>query len=123
MAASDRVSFWYPPPMLDDLPASDRLLLLELVCTFAWADLDVSPAERRFIERLVSQIPLSDEDKEQVELWTHMAPAPRPMDFSRIPERYRRTFLEAARATMYADGVLDPDEEEAFERLRGALGC
>ena len=42
--------------MLDALDREDRLQLMRFVCSFAWADLEVSDGEREFIVKLVDRL-------------------------------------------------------------------
>jgi fatty-acyl-CoA synthase len=44
--------------MLDQLDRRDRLRLVEFVCSFAWADLEIKPEERVFIARLIRSLDL-----------------------------------------------------------------
>ena len=51
--------------MLDQLDRSDRLRLVEFVCSFAWADFEIQPEERDFIAQLIRRLELGDEDDRQ----------------------------------------------------------
>ena len=42
--------------MLDELDGPQRLNLLKFVCSFAWADLEIRPSERRFVSGLVGRL-------------------------------------------------------------------
>lgn len=108
--------------MLDKLSRDERLLLMKFVCAFAWTDLEIRDAERNFVHRLVKRLELDDADREQVEEWLSVSPAPSSMDPARIPAEHRRTFLEAARAVIYSDGEVDAEEREQFDKLKNALG-
>jgi tellurite resistance protein len=108
--------------MLDELSRPERLLLLKFACAFAWTDLRVKDSEKSFVRRLVARFGLEPEDRAQVEQWLHVAPAPSELDPSLVPAEHRRTFLEAARAVIYADGEVDAEEREQLERLKAALG-
>ncbi len=107
--------------MLDALSSEERLLLMKFVCAFAWTDLEIRDAERRFVERLANRLELGKDEREQVEQWLHVAPAPGEVDPSLVPPEHRRAFIESVRALIYVDGEVDPDEREQFERLRNAL--
>lgn len=98
------------------------MLLLEFVCAFAWTDLEVTDAERRFVQRLSARLGLDAEENKQVERWLYVAPSPHEIDPARVPEAHRRDFIEAVRAVIYADGHVDPEERERFEQLKAALG-
>jgi len=108
--------------MLDDMDKDQRLLLMKFVCAFAWTDLEIRDSERNFVHRLANRLELDDADREQVEEWLSVSPAPSSIDPSRIPAEHRRTFLEAARAVVYADGEVDSEEREQLDKLRNALG-
>ncbi len=108
--------------MLDKLNRDERLLLMQFVCAFAWTDLEIRDSERNFVHRLVKRLELDEADRAQVEEWLSVAPAPSSMDPGRVPVEHRRTFLEAARAVVYADGEVDAEEREQLDKLRAALG-
>jgi len=107
--------------MYESLSRDDRMLLVRFVCAFAWTDLEVTDKERRFVKRLVERLGLDGEDAEEVEEWLHIAPAPGSVDPKKVPAEHRRTFVEAVRAMIYADGSVDDEEREQFEKLRSAL--
>ena len=109
--------------VLDELSAAERMLLLKFVCAFAWADLEVTDTERHFVRRLVKRLELSEDEAKEVEQWLAMSPAPHSMDPKRIPENHRQIFIEAVRGVIYVDGHVDPDEREAFDKLKAALGA
>jgi uncharacterized tellurite resistance protein B-like protein len=108
-------------PMLQDLSREDRLLLLEFVCAFAWTDLKLADAERRFVERLMDRLELDAKEREDAAQWLLRAPSPAAQDPARIPQQHRRVFVESARALIYADGTVDDEERERFDALRAAL--
>jgi uncharacterized tellurite resistance protein B-like protein len=107
--------------MLDALSASDRLLLMKFLCAFAWTDLEVSDKERHFVRRLVELAKLGPDDAKQVEEWLEVAPAPSSVDPKLVPPQHRRLFVDSIRALVYADGKVDPDERESFDRLKAAF--
>jgi uncharacterized tellurite resistance protein B-like protein len=111
----------YHPPMLQELSREDRMLLLEFVCAFAWTDLEVTDAERRFVQRLASRLGLDAEEHKQVEHWLYVAPSPHAIDPARVPAAHRKDFIEAVRAMIYADGHVDTEERMRFEQLKAAL--
>ncbi len=108
--------------MLDQLSRDERLLLLKFVCAFAWVDLEVKDSEKRFARRLAARFALDEEDRAEVESWLHVAPAPSDVDPALIPAEHRRTFVEAVRAVIYADGEVDAEERSQLEQLKAALG-
>jgi uncharacterized membrane protein YebE (DUF533 family) len=91
------------------------------VCAFAWTDLKIHAGERRFVERLIGRLGLSDEDRTQAEGWLSVAPAPSEVDASLVPSEHRRAFIEAVRAAIYADGEVDAEERAQLDRLKAAL--
>jgi uncharacterized tellurite resistance protein B-like protein len=107
--------------MFEALSREDRMLLLKFVCAFAWTDLQVKDSERRFVRRLVSRLRLSTEDAQQVEEWLTIAPSPQSVDPKKIPREHRSAFVDAARAVIYADGEVDPEERDGLEKLKAAL--
>ncbi len=107
--------------MLDTLKRDDRLLLLKFVCAFAWADLEVDRKERRFVLRLVRQLKLTAEEREQVEGWLENPPTPEEVDPAMVPARHRQLFLDTAKRVIEADGNIDPHEAEIFELLEQLL--
>jgi uncharacterized tellurite resistance protein B-like protein len=107
--------------MFAELSREDRLLLLRFVCAFAWTDLEIRDSERRFVRRLVERLQLVDDDKRLVEEWLSIAPSPQSVDPAQVPQAHRRTFIEAVRALIYADGQVDAEEREQFEKLKASL--
>jgi uncharacterized membrane protein YebE (DUF533 family) len=97
-----------------------RLQLLRFVCSFVWADLEVSANERAFVHRMVRQLQLTAAEKSEVEGWLEVPPAPDEVDPETIPLKHRKIFLEAVRGAAAADGALSAEERESlvlFERL------
>lgn len=109
--------------MLSQLSKTDRMLLLEFVCAFAWADLHVQREERSFVRKLVKRLELSPEEAAQVSQWLELPPRPEGVDPNRIPRRHRQLFLETAREMIAADGVVDEAEAEDFALLEQLLGA
>jgi uncharacterized tellurite resistance protein B-like protein len=107
--------------MLSGLSRDDRLSFLKFLCAFAWTDLEVTDTERRFVLRLCERANLADDEKRQVEEWLTMAPSPGSVDPKNVPREHRQLFLDGARAMVYADGNVDPDERATLDRLRVAL--
>ncbi len=107
--------------MLESLSTSERLLLLEFLCAYAWTDLEVSDKERAFVRRILSLAHLDADAERQVEEWLSVAPAPASVDPKRVPREHRHLFLDSIRALVYADGKVDPDERASLDRLRATL--
>lgn len=105
---------------LHDLNAEDRLRLMRFVCSFAWADLEVADGELAFVSRMVAQLDLTDDERDQVQRWLKVPPAPEDVDPTDIPAEHRQLFLNAALQMVGADGVVDEHEVETlrlFEKL------
>lgn len=98
--------------MLDVLDREDRLQLMRFVCSFAWADLEVSDSERDFIVRMVDRLDLDDSERAQVTEWLEVPPRADEVDPTDIPKEHRELFLDAARAMIFSDGEIDEVEAE-----------
>ena len=98
--------------MLDALDREDRLQLMRFVCSFAWADLEVSDGEREFIVKLVDRLNLDEGERAQVAEWLEVPPRPDDVDPTDIPKEHRELFLDAARAMIMSDGTIDDVEAE-----------
>jgi uncharacterized tellurite resistance protein B-like protein len=107
--------------MFEQLSREDKLLLLRFVCAFAWTDLEIKAGERRLVERLMDRMQLGADDRKEVEGYLHVAPAPEATNPKLVPAEHRRTFIDAVRAMIYADGEVEAEERERFEKLRAAL--
>lgn len=98
--------------MLDVLNREDRLQLMRFVCSFAWADLEVSDREREFIVKMVIRLGLNEEEQDQVAQWLEVPPRADDLDPADIPREHRKLFLDAARAMILSDGTIDEEEAE-----------
>ena len=107
--------------MFEELSRDDRLLLLRFVCAFAWTDLEIRDGERKFVERLMERMQLSSDDRAEVEGYLHVAPSPETTNPKLVPPEHRRLFIDSVRALIYADGEVDAEERDRFEKLRAAL--
>ena len=88
----------------------------------AWADLEVVPAERAFVARLVDRLGLSAEEQRHVKAWLDSPPDEDELDPHQIPVEHRETFIEAVRGVIRVDGEVSPEEEESLELLSELLG-
>lgn len=103
-----------------DLSKEDRLRLVRFVCSFAWADLEVQDAERGFVDRLLEQLDLHEEEHQLAQQWLKLPPAPEDVDPTDIPREQRQLFLNQVMQLMTIDGNVDPKEMETltlFEKL------
>jgi uncharacterized tellurite resistance protein B-like protein len=107
---------------MKSLSKEDRLSLMRFVCSFAWADFEVQDQERTFIGKLMRCLELEPDEREQVEQWVKLPPAPEEVDPTRIPEQHRKLFLDTVEAVVMADGVLDPEEAENLALFKELLG-
>jgi uncharacterized tellurite resistance protein B-like protein len=107
--------------MLDQLDRRDRLRLVEFVCSFAWADLEIRPEERAFISRLIRKLGLDDEEDLQVQQWLERPPNVDEVDPTSIPAEHRRVFVESIEGLIEADGEVTEEESESFEIFKQLL--
>ncbi len=98
--------------MLDALDREERLQLMRFVCSFAWADLEVTEGERDFVVRLVDRLDLDDDEREQVAQWLEVPPRADDLDPADVPREHRQLFLDAARAMILSNGRLGDVEAE-----------
>lgn len=106
---------------MQTLDREDRLRLVKFICSFAWADLEVQDAERKFVRKLVKELGLDDADRAQVERWLEVPPPAEEVDPAEIPRGHRQLFLDTARAIIVSDGKVDADEAESFALLEALL--
>jgi uncharacterized tellurite resistance protein B-like protein len=106
--------------MLDALSQKERMRLIKFVCSFAWADLEIRPEERRFVAELVDRLEFGEEERRRVKGWLRSPPDPDSVDPTMIPQAHRELFIEAARGVVISDGEVSPEEHEnlvLFEKL------
>ncbi len=102
---------------LAKLNRSERRQLLRFVTSFAWADLEITPGEIAFIQRLIGRLHLSAEDAVEAASWLKTPPIEDTVDPADIPKRHRQLFLDAVREMVEADGVASAEEKESLARL------
>ena len=103
------------------LNREDRLRLMKFICSFAWADLEIQDAERKFVGKLVKQLELDEAETKMVEGWLEVPPPVEELDPAEIPRAHRQLFLDTARAMIVADGTIDADEAENFALLEALV--
>ena len=108
--------------MLDELDPPQRLQLIRFLCSFAWADLEVRPAEREFVRQMVDRLELAEDERAQVKEWLRSPPAGDSIDPTRVPAAHRKLFLQAVEGIVAADGEIAPEERESLEVLRELFG-
>ena len=106
---------------MDHLTRDDRLRLVKFVCSFAWADLEIRPEERTFVDHIVRSLELNDEDQSKVEGWMAIPPSPESIDPTRIPLAHRKLFLDSIEGVIASDGEIAPEESENLALLRDLL--
>lgn len=106
---------------IDQLDRNDRLRLVKFVCSFAWADLEIRPEERTFVNHIVKSLRLNDEDQSKVEGWMAIPPNPESVDPTRIPLAQRKLFLDSIEGVIASDGEIAPEERENLALLRDLL--
>ena len=102
---------------LTPLDHEQRMRLMRLVCSFAWADRVVQPEEKGFIARLILRLELDPDERRQVEAWLEKPPSVEKFDPERVPHEHRVLFVESVAALLLADGDLAPEELEVFRPL------
>jgi hypothetical protein len=106
---------------MDQLDRNDRLRLVKFVCSFAWADLEIHPEERIFVDHIVQSLKLNNEDQSKVEGWMAIPPSPESIDPTRIPLAQRKLFLDSIEGVILSDGKVAPEERENLALLRDLL--
>ena len=104
-----------------ELEPKQRMRLLQFVCSFAWADLEVHPRERDFVLRLVTRLALAGDEAVQVARWLEVPPLPEAVDPTEIPPSHRKLFLAAIDGVIAADGAIAPEERESLRLLEQLL--
>ena len=99
---------------LADLTRDERLLLMEFVCSFAWADLEVKPEERDLVAKQIRRLKLDDDEAEQVKEWLDAPPPLDDLDPARVPHAHRVKFLRAIESIVTVDGEVSPEERESL---------
>jgi hypothetical protein len=107
--------------MLSELDRSERMRLMKFICSFAWADLEIRPQERKFVSGLVGRLELDEDDRHRVEEWLKLPPAPESVDPTAIPPAHRRVFLEAIEGVIVSDGETAPEELENLALMKDLL--
>jgi len=101
--------------MLRKLDRKERMRLMRFVCSFAWVDLEVQDAEKKFVHKMANKLGLTADEKLEVEEWLKVPPPIDDVDPAEIPAAHRKMFVEAVSETIKADGVVSPEEDEMFQ--------
>lgn len=107
---------------MKELQSEERLKLLRLVCTMAWADSEVQQHEKGFIAKLIFSMGTPASEIRQVKKWLEAPPPEDDLDPASIPKEHREMFLEACRGVMTADGTVTDGEKAALAKLEKQLG-
>jgi len=107
--------------MLEQLDRRERLRLVEFVCSFAWADLEIRPEERVFISRLIRRLELDEDEDLQVQKWLDRPPQIDGLDPTSIPATHRRIFVEEIEGLIAADGEVSDEERDSLEIFKQLL--
>jgi uncharacterized membrane protein YebE (DUF533 family) len=107
--------------VLLDLPSNERLRLMKFVCSFAWADLEIHPKERRYVAALIGRLELDAEERRLVAGWLEVPPSPDEIDPTSVPHEHRSLFLEAVVGIIEADGVIAEEERQNLALLESLL--
>jgi tellurite resistance protein len=103
------------------LDSKERMVLLQFVCSFAWTDLRVQQEERDLVMRICGRLGLTGAELQQVEQWLQTPPDADDIDPTQIPRAHRQLFLQAAEATVKADGRVVPAERDQLAVFRELL--
>ena len=109
------------PDPLSRLSKTERLRLMKFVCSFAWADLEIRPEERRFVGRMLDRLELDAEERRRVHGWLDVTPPPETVDPTQIPAEHRQLFVEAIEGVIVSDGEVAAEERENLELLQALL--
>jgi uncharacterized membrane protein YebE (DUF533 family) len=104
--------------MLEKLSSGDRMRLMQFVCSFAWADLEVRLEERRYIAKLIERLDLDADERVLVQAWLKSPPEPDPMT---IPNEHRAIFVQEIKGVIISDGEIADEERESLALLETLL--
>lgn len=107
--------------MLSHMSRAERLHLMQFVCSFAWADLEVRPEERAFIGDLVRRLDLDADEEVRVQRWLEVPPEPESLDPTSVPRAHREDFIEAIEGLIRSDGEIADEERESLELFKQLL--
>lgn len=107
--------------MHEQLSHPERMRLMKFVCSFAWADLEIRPEERRFVGNLIDRLELDSEEQAKVRGWLEVPPTPEAIDPTLIPHEHRDIFLHEIEGVIFSDGEIADEERESYELLKALL--
>lgn len=110
------------PASPQKLCPAQRMGLLNLVCTFAWTDLEIDDEEREHVRALCRRLDLGEAAQAQVEGWLDLPPDTEHLaDPGAVPPEHVEAFLAEIRRVILADGYVDPEESLAYRLFRDIL--
>ncbi|HKA91164.1 MAG TPA: hypothetical protein VKE22_26065 [Haliangiales bacterium] len=107
--------------MLDTLTSLQRKLLMKLVCGCVWADLEVTPAEREHVGKLIVRLGLTPAEAAEVRGWLDAPPRTDDVDPMRVPVEHRQMLLATLREVATVDGHVCDEEAELIALLEQLL--
>ena len=107
--------------MLAKLNRAERLQLMKFVCSFAWADLDITGEERLFVADCIRRLELDEAERKQVWQWIETPPAAEEVDPTDIPKEHRRLFVDTVKRVVCADQRLSDEELENLDLFNQLL--
>jgi uncharacterized tellurite resistance protein B-like protein len=107
--------------MLEKLDRTTRLRLLRILAAAAWVDGEVEDRERAFVEKILTRLPIPEDERKTVRGYLDTPPHPAEVDPSKIPPEHRELLVGLVSELVHADGKVDPEEETALEDLRALL--
>lgn len=108
----------------EKLSPAERLNLINMVCSFAWADFDLGEEERDHIRSLCRRLELDATGREQVEAWLDAPPDTDSLaDPGSVPAAARTAFLKECQRIILADGYVDPEESMSYRVFREILSA
>jgi uncharacterized membrane protein YebE (DUF533 family) len=107
--------------MLDKIDKTTRLRLLRVVAAAAWVDGEVDERERAFVEKLLTRLPLGEDERKTVRGYLDVPPHPAEVDPGKIPREHRELLMSLVSELVHADGEVDDEELEAYHELEALL--
>lgn len=103
--------------MIDRLSRPERLQLMRYVVSFAWADQELHPSERRVVKRFLELLELDESERSEVEAWLSAPPDPVAVDAAALSQEQRVVYTQAIQAVIMADGTISPEERSLFQEM------
>jgi uncharacterized tellurite resistance protein B-like protein len=108
----------------EQLSSADRLNLINMVCSFAWSDFELSEEERDHIRSLCRRLELDAAGRAQVESWLAQPPDTESLaDPGSVPVEARDAFLKECQRVILADGYVDAEESMSYRIFREILSA